>query len=547
MGGKRKILGACLGNCVHVAGVMNFLSIAEEEGYVTHFLGAAIPVDILVEQIYKEKPDIVALSYRLTPEVAESLFLDLKSKIRQKNIGKTSFIFGGTEPVAKIAQCSKLFDHVFTPKSHASDIFSYLRQQMPTVHDEEMPQDILGRILHKRPCPVLRHHYGRPSLTETIEGIREIAESRVLDVVSLGPDQNAQQFFFCQDKMDPSQSGAGGVPIRSQQDLQELFQATRYGNFPIMRCYSGTNDLIKMADLLQKTIHNAWAAIPLCWYNALDRRSERGVQESISENLYAVEWHAKRNIPVEMNEPHHWGLREAHDAITVATAYLAAYNAKNRGVKHYISQYMLNTPKKTSHIMDMAKTLAQIELVESLHDKHFISFRQFRAGLFSFPENPDKAMGQLAASTYLAMALRPDIYHVVGYSEGHHAAMASEVIRSCSIAQQVIDVSMKGVPDTTLDPRIQERKNDLIKDAKIIIKALSKIAGPEIEDPLTDTATIAKAIRIGILDAPHLAGNKFAKGSIITKEIDGAYYAYDPINRRIIEEKERIKSILSEK
>jgi len=544
---KGKILGACLGNCVHVAGVMNFLAIAEEEGYVTNFLGPAISIDSLFEQIDKQKPDIVALSYRLTPEVAQSLLLELKSQIKQKNIGNISFIFGGTEPVAKIARDSKLFEHVFTPKSHISDIVSYLRQQMPIVHNEEMPQDIVGRILHKKPYPVLRHHYGRPSLEETIEGIKEIAESRVLDVVSIGPDQNTQQFFFCQDKMDLSQSGAGGVPIRSQQDFKELFQSTRYGNFPIMRCYSGTNNLIKMADLLKSTINNAWAAIPLCWYNLLDRRSERGVEESISENLDAVEWHAERNIPVEINEPHHWSLREAHDAIVVAAAYLAAYNAKNRGVENYISQYMLNTPVRTSHLMDTAKALAQIELVESLHDEHFLSFRQFRAGLFSFPENPDRAMGQLASSTYLAMALKPDIYHVVGYSEGHHAAMASEVISSCSIAQQVIDVSIKGIPDLTIDPRIQERKSELIRDAKQILGAFSKIAGPDIEDPLTDAETIAKAIRMGILDAPHLAGNEFAKGNIVTKEINGAYYAYDPINRHIIKEEERIQSILSDK
>jgi len=545
VGNKRKILGACLGNCVHVAGVMNFLALAEEEGYETNFLGAAVPINILVEQIEKEKPDIVALSYRLTPEVAESLLSDLKNQIGQIKLSKTSFVFGGTEPVAKVAQDSKLFEHIFTPKSRTADIILYLRQQVPTLSDEEMPQDIVGRILHKRPYPVLRHHYGRPSLEETINGIKQIAEACVLDVVSLGPDQNAQQFFFCQDKMDHSQSGAGGVPIRSGQDLHRLFQSTRYGNFPIMRCYSGTTNLVEMANLLKTTINNAWAAIPLCWYNVLDRRSERGVKESIVENLNAVEWHAKRNIPVEMNEPHHWGLREAHDSIVVATAYLAAYNAKIRGVKHYVSQYMLNTPKKTNHLMDIAKTLAQIDMVESLHDKTFVSFRQIRAGLFSFPDNLDKAKGQLAASTYLAMSVKPDIYHVVGYSEGHHAAMASEVISSCNIAQQVIDVTVKGIPKITVDPRIAERRKQLINEAKVIIEAIRMISEPDVKDPLTDAGTIARAIQIGILDAPHLAGNRYAKGSITTKEIDGAYFAYDPINKRVINEEERIHKILS--
>ena len=37
-----------------------------------------------------------------------------------------------------------------------------------------------------------------------------------------------------------------------------------------MRCYSGTNDVFKMANMLLDSINNAWAAVPLCWYNVLD-------------------------------------------------------------------------------------------------------------------------------------------------------------------------------------------------------------------------------------------------------------------------------------
>jgi hypothetical protein len=36
--------------------------------------------------------------------------------------------------------------------------------------------------------------------------------------------------------------------------------------------------------------------------------------------------------------------------------------------------------------------------------------------------DPDYAKGQLAASVYLQMALKPSIVHVVGYVEAHHAA-----------------------------------------------------------------------------------------------------------------------------
>ncbi len=542
----KKILGACVGSCVHVAGIMNFLNLAEDEGYKTHFLGTAVSINKLIEYIEKESPDIVAISYRLTPEVAQVLLSSLKEKVDQKNLRKKiSFVFGGTSPVAEVAKKLGLFDAVFSPQSQASDVISYLRQQKPTITREKLPQDIVARIKYKYPYPVLRHHYGRPSLEETIQGVKEISEAEVLDVVSLGPDQNAQQFFFHPEKMDPAQSGAGGVPIRTRKDLERLYESTRCGNYPLMRCYSGTNDIIKMAEVLQKTIHNAWAAIPLCWYNVLDGRSERGLEESISENLEAVTWHGERNIPVEMNESHHWSLREAHDVVAITTAYLAAYNAKKRGVKTYISQYMLNTPPRTSHLMDTAKMLAQIELIESLHDENFTSFRQFRAGLFSFPENLDKAKGQLAASTYLSMALKPHIYHVVGFSESHHAVMASEVIESCNIAHQVIEVCLKSIPDMTLDPKIKGRKEELIDEAKTLLEAFDEIAPPRVDDPLSDVATIAKAIRIGLLDAPHLAGNPYAKGVLITKEINGTYYAFDPTVNQIISEKERVNKILS--
>ena len=99
--------------------------------------------------------------------------------------------------------------------------------------------------------------------------IKEIAEAKALDIISIGPDQNFQENFFTPYKMKPIEGGAGGVPIRSEKDLIQLYQASRYGNYPLLRCYSGTRNLIKMAGLLQKTINNAWGATPLFWYSLL--------------------------------------------------------------------------------------------------------------------------------------------------------------------------------------------------------------------------------------------------------------------------------------
>ena len=63
---------------------------------------------------------------------------------------------------------------------------------------------------------MLRHHFGLPDLEKTVEGVKEISQSKVLDVISLGPDQNAQQFFFSPERMKAEFDGAGGVPIRRE-------------------------------------------------------------------------------------------------------------------------------------------------------------------------------------------------------------------------------------------------------------------------------------------------------------------------------------------
>ncbi|NLE24066.1 MAG: cobalamin B12-binding domain-containing protein, partial [Clostridiaceae bacterium] len=75
---KGKIIAGAIGNCVHVAGVVRFLKLAQELGYETRFLGAAVPIDEFIREIQAYQPDIVGLSYRLTPEVAEKLFIDFK-------------------------------------------------------------------------------------------------------------------------------------------------------------------------------------------------------------------------------------------------------------------------------------------------------------------------------------------------------------------------------------------------------------------------------------------------------------------------------------
>ena len=46
---KRTVVAAAIGECVHVAGVMNFLRLAEASGWRTVFLGPATPISALLE------------------------------------------------------------------------------------------------------------------------------------------------------------------------------------------------------------------------------------------------------------------------------------------------------------------------------------------------------------------------------------------------------------------------------------------------------------------------------------------------------------------
>jgi hypothetical protein len=227
-------------------------------------------------------------------------------------------------------------------------------------------------------------------------------------------------------------------------------------------------------------------------------------------------------------------------------AYLAAYNARRMGVSLYISQYMFNSPAGTAGAMDLAKILAQIELVESLHAPDFFTVRQARAGLLHLSPRMNRAKGQLAASTALALAIRPHIIHVVGYCEGDHAALADDVIESCEIVQGVVKNCLHGMPDMTQDRVVQERKQELLAEAEVLLRTIRDL-DTGIGDPFINPRIIAAAIGNGILDAPQLKGSPFAVGRLETRIADGAVYAVDPSNGKILSERERLASILPAK
>ncbi len=548
------ILGACLGNCVHVAGILNFLQLADAKGYSTKFLGPAIPVKTILDEVEQTNAPVVALSYRLTPKAAYQLVKELAHALKRRKLTPRTWIFGGTTPVVEKVHPLKIFDYCFDGSATEEEVLMFLSsgcspEKMTGSHLSSRSgiykKSLLPRMSQRSPWPLIRHHFGLPSLEETIQGVGEIARSRCLDILSIAPDQNAQQFFFRPDEMVASLEGAGGVPVRSEQDLISIYQAAQQGNYPLLRCYSGTQDLTQWAILLDKTIKSAWNATPINWYSVLDGRSKRSLALAIRENIENLRWHAQHRIPVEVNEPHHWSLRQAHDTIAVAAAYWSAYIAKVVGTRDYIAQFMLNTPLGVSPVMDLAKMWATIELIETLEDQFFRVHRQVRAGLLSLPVDLDAAKGQIAASAYTAMHLKPSIFHVVGFCEADHAATPSDIITSCKIVRQVVKESLQGLPNYQLDPKIIQRKEQLVSEAKMLLSVLMKLPQNKAVHPLLNPETYILALRQGVLDAPGLKGNPNAQGTIQTRIIDGACIAVDA-DGSILSEFDRLSQIIGE-
>jgi hypothetical protein len=541
----KTVVAGALGECVHVAGVIRFLRLAETAGWRTVFLGPAVPIDDLIEVSRREGADLVGVSYRLTPETGERLlgaFAEAADDLHEKGV---RFVFGGTPPVAERARMLGFFERTFDGSEPAEEVLAYLKG-VPAAGGTEadFPKTAIERIHWKAPYPILRHHFGLPSMEETLLGIQKIAQAGALDVISLGIDQDAQANFFHPERQDVRARGAGGVPVRTAEDYRAFYQASRRGNYPLLRTYSGSDDFLRLSEMYVETINNAWCAIPLFWFNQMDGRGPWDLEGSIREHQKVMAWYGERGIPVELNEPHHWGMRDAPDVIFVVVAYLSAYNARAFGVQDYIAQMMFNSPPDLSDAMDLAKMEACLRIITPLEGSDFRIWRQVRTGLLSYPLEPDAARAHLATSIYVQMALHPHIVHIVGHSEADHAATPEEVIEASHLARRAIENARRGIPDMRADPVIQERAQELVSEAQITLEAISNLRIDASTDPLIDPGTLAKTVQTGILDAPHLRNNPFAPGKIVTCiDSRGACVAINSESREPISEEKRLQRI----
>src|SRR5215470_4151263 len=156
---KNLIVGAAIGDCVHVAGVVNFLNLAEQLGYETVCMGPAISVNALLDEV--------------------------KAKAAERGQTARSWLFGGTEPCVALANDCGLFQMAFSSGTSKQAVVAFLRgEQNDEGQGAPPPQSLAGRIGWKSPYPLLRHHFGRPTVEETVAGVVEIARAECLDVLS---------------------------------------------------------------------------------------------------------------------------------------------------------------------------------------------------------------------------------------------------------------------------------------------------------------------------------------------------------------------------
>ena len=85
--------------------------------------------------------------------------------------------------------------------------------------------------------------------------------------------------------------------MRSPDDYRALYQASRTGNFPLLRTYSGTDDFLQLAEMYVETIQIALCAIPLFWFNRMDGRGPWDLEGSIREHQKVMAFYGDGTSP----------------------------------------------------------------------------------------------------------------------------------------------------------------------------------------------------------------------------------------------------------
>lgn len=353
---------------------------------------------------------------------------------------------------------------------------------------------VMQRLRHRREVdllPVLRAHVG-PYLPDRdaavrlfLEWTRDLARAGYLDVLSIGTSQLTQSNFG-EDWND--RPNGGGVPLNSPDEFRHVGQAARP---MLVRTYAGSHDVPGLARMYEETINNAWHTFSLWWFSRLDGRGPNPVRANLDQHLATLRYVAQRHKPYEPNVPHHFAFRGADDVTYVVSGVLAARAAKVCGIRNLILQVMLNTPKSTWGVQDLAKARALLTLARELEDGTFRVHLQPRAGLDYFSPDLDRARIQLAAVTALMDDIEPQdahsppLIHVVSYSEGSHLADPSIINESLQITRAALTEYRRrrargDVMDLAHHDEVAGRTEALLQGARAVLRTIDAvIARPE--------------------------------------------------------------------
>lgn len=310
----------------------------------------------------------------------------------------------------------------------------------------------LNYCKQKNSLPLIRVHAG-PYSPNRIEAIKEykswvkdLAKTRFLDVLSIGSSQLTQSNFG--ENWEGLHNG-GGVPINSEIEYKEIYELAKP---MLVRTYSGTKNVPLLAKIHERTLNISWHAFSFWWFCELDGRGKNNLLDNLKEHIETLKYISTTEKPVEPNVPHHFAFRGSDDISYIISGYLSAKLIKKNGIKHLILQNMLNTPKQTIGIQDLAKGRVMLRLVRELEDEQFKVSLQLRAGLDYFSPDLEKAKIQLASVTALMDDIEPEndnspeIIHVVSYSEAVRLA-----------TPPIIEESIKITLSTLKEYRIKRR------------------------------------------------------------------------------------------
>ena len=371
----------------------------------------------------------------------------------------------------------------------------------------------VDRIKHGRARglpPLMRAHAGpyeanRRDAVNLLESwCGELSGSGMLDVLSIGTSQLTQERFG-EDWGD--RPNGGGSPINSPDEYERIWQAARP---MLVRTYAGTCGVPALAMMHEETMNIAWHALSLWWFSQIDGRGPHTMLENLQEHFEALRLIASGTRPYEPNVSHHFAFRGADDITYVVSAVLAARAAKSLGIRNLIVQIMLNDPKYTWGVNDLAKARATLSLVRELEDSNFQVYLQTRAGLDYLSHRESKAKAQLATTTALMDDIEPDnphspdIIHVVSYSEGSDLATPEIINDSVRITRCALDryrmLRRQGhVDDMTGNPDVRERMFFLVQSAKEVLATIEEC----VDAPYTARG-LHDVFRLGFLPVPEL-------------------------------------------